>query len=494
MAQPFSLKISDGLETVNFIGTNADLTVDGYKYNVADGGFDIGLPSVKRELVAQRPGFYIPVVNYYEYRESHITFTVTGNTRSDVIKGINRIERIFRRVAARVRLFAGRRAELSYSWEGSSQISYFEAFSGDVSFPTDALSVAKVHRMENGKYTLPECELTVYLSGSGYGVSINSDTLTDVPLKNSVQVTKTTAGVPVQNPGSGQCNYVEIAGSDLPGSQPLITRLLIDSDTPYSAWEMMYIGHQVEPYPSVIVFDSIDVTYDPGWVAGAVNPADANRGHYLTTTFGNTDPWYQANAGVKWSLSNSTLGMFYAIYHGFDSIPATYHIGVGIEDFTAFGIQYVNDRVNPISSTRRALPLGVIQLPPAGVGLGDLGTIDPNLSLALFLSGEGTPGTISLDYVSLLPMASGLRILRAKSSNLTGTMIDDGWKGIEYMKTAGGVVSTPFFGLMQPIKLEAGVNQRLYFVTTGGQDAKTERQRKIKIRVQIVPTYLTLAM
>jgi hypothetical protein len=487
MAQPFILRITDNLETVDFLSQAVQ---------VADGGFDIGLPHAKRELGLIRPGFYSPLAMNYEYRDAKLRFAITGQTRADVLTHLHKLERILRNIANRMRVAAGRRGELAYAWEGSNNITYFEIYGGDISFPNDLLSVAKIHALSNGMHLLPDCELSLQLSAYGYGLSIYSDDLTEVPLYNPSVAGKQTGGVKIQNPRQTTVqnyHWVEIEGADLPGSQPLLAKVVLNTDTPYSRWAMMYMGLQQQPYPTKIIFDSEPP--DLAWGSGATVPsAEAEGGSYRQLTFGGRIS-HSFFSTYAWSVSNDTVGMFYAFYHAASTIPNDMAFAIGVDDYVSFGIRFQEDYVTPLYSS--TVPLGAIQLPPTRLELKDYGVIHPDLWLGLWVVVDNDAGgTMTLDSLSLLPIANGLRMWRTRvSHNVIGSFIDDGWRGLEYFKaSADGRVSSPFYALLEPLRLEPGVNQRIYFTSFGDAGLGNEKSRAFKVRVYVVPTYLTLAL
>jgi len=98
MAQPFILKLSDNVNAIDFLSNS---------FKVMDGGFDISLPRVKRELAAERPGFYVPLISYYEYREAKLQFEIRGATRSAVLANLNSLERVLRNIAASCSYWGG---------------------------------------------------------------------------------------------------------------------------------------------------------------------------------------------------------------------------------------------------------------------------------------------------------------------------------------------------------------------------------------------------
>jgi len=483
MSQIFTLKLSDNVDMIDFMKN---------PYFVMDGGFDISLPRVKRELVATRPGFYLPLISNVEWREAKLQFEIRGPTRSSILSSLGKIEKILRNIAARSRITAGRRGEMSYAWEGATNLTYFEVYSGDIAFPTDVLSVAKIHAKANGEYYIPEIELTLYMSGLGYGVSIFSDVLTEVPLFNPSVGAKQTGGVRVQNPGASQYNYVEIAGVDLPGSQPLITKIRLTTDTPYTKWDLLYMGLQVENFPTNVVYDSSAVVYSSGF--NTTNDANANGGSYRERTF--VAPFFSYLSQMEWSVSSVGITdaafMFFAFLHSFNGVPSGFQAAVGIDDYVTYGIRYQGDYITPSITTQKNVPLGPIQIPPTEE-LVRYGTLHSDLWFGLWFATD-TAGIATVDYLSLMPISNGLRILRGRTAAQVGDLYDDGWRGQEYRVSSTPDVANSFYGLMEPLKLEPGITQRIYFTTASTATVISERQRALVVRVYVVPTYSLLAL
>ncbi len=245
MSQLFRLQLTDGVESVDFLSSI---------YLVEDGEFNIGLAKTQRTLVPYYSNFYVPVSNNYQYRDAKIGFEIRGPTRHDVIESLHKIERLLGRALNRSRYHAGQRVELSYSWEGADNLTYFEVYGGDVSFPDDILSVAKIHWHSEGRYGVANCQLNLYLSAFGYGVSLyknigSLEAVTyEIPLYNHSIASKTTGGIVVGNPGGSNNHYVMVDGDDVPGSSPWLTRWEIGPGATFSRWSHIYMGQQVYPF------------------------------------------------------------------------------------------------------------------------------------------------------------------------------------------------------------------------------------------------------
>lgn len=487
----FSLQITNNSETVDFLSAD---------YKVEDGGFDISLPRMKRELTAERPGFYVPVLVEREYRDATLKFAIYGATRTAALANLHKLNRILRSALQRARLGAGGRVQLSYSWDGATNITYFEVYSGDVKFAQDILSVAKVHRIESGLYVIPTCELTLYMSADGYGLSLFSDSLTELAISNPTGG-PATGGINVTNPGNdSKYNYVEIASGQVPGDNPWITKLVLTNGGTYSFWHSLYIGHQVTPFPSKIVFDNTDAVSNIGTGisdAGANPNAAGGTTTYQSATLVSA-PRYPTFSDVAWSLNENSKGTFFAFLHGGGQSwdVDTFSLAIGIDDYVSWGVSYVEEWVRITSANNRNTPLGTITIPPGGPELVNYGGLNTNLWLGLWIAYD-VNATFTYDYMSLLPIGNGFRIWKTKVggvSALTGTMYDDNWRGLAYIKDGSNKVAVPFYTLLNPIMLEPSVTQRLYFTSLGASLSATERGRTFSVRVYAVPTYSALAL
>lgn len=476
MSQLFSLTLTDNVNSVNFISNPT--------YYVMDGGFDIGTPGIRREFSEVRPGFFVPVVYDVEYREATLRFEIRGNTRTEVLNSLHKIEKILRNVSAQVRVSAGRRGELSYAWVGATNITYFEVYSGHIELPGDILSVEKMFVTDNGRVVLPDITLKLYLSGMGYGASIYSEATLELPLYNPSVGAKQTGGVTIKNPASGQYNYVEIDGADIPGSSPAITKIQLAYGSPYNRWVSTFIGLQQSPFSSKLLFPNADVTnFGLTWTS-------ADAGVHKTTSW--TGAYSNVLPACHVGLDNNTIGTFYAFYRAYNELSQSVQVSFGLWDSVYNGISSPGEYVGVTTSGRYSLPLGPIRLPQASPILGNYGNLAA--SMALWVAAEGT-GTLSLAHISLLPITNGLRVwhVRGTPTDISLTFVDDHWKGLQYAKNGSNQVTTPFFGLMDAIKLEPGVTQRLYFTSLGISNSETELQRTFTARVYAVPTFSTLA-
>lgn len=482
MTQPFILEINPGI-IYDDVSSQQESPISflSQSYQVMDGGFDIGLPETQRTFGMTRPGFYRPTKINKSYRKATIRFAISGVSRSSLLQNLHYLRRTLSKLDALERVASGQRMELKYAWGGATQINHFEIYGADLLIPPDVLSVEKMHKIINGRYVIPDFELTLYISPMGYSVSIYSDPI-ELPIYNTYVGSKRTGGVKVVN---AQTNWVRILGSDIDGDTPVVTKLSLTPGSTYSDWHLLYAGITRPPYPGKIIYDSAEIVYGYGSVLSG--GYGGNHRRFVYNGAASVD-FFSAFA---WEYGDS-IGMFHAFYHGYSELPTTMQLAVGIDDYVTWGIRWHGDWVK-IPPGYTSMPMGVIQLPPTPVGLANKGILHEDLWLGVWFAYDG-PTTGTLDYISLLPIKDGLRVWRYRSDNKQGDLIDDGWDGLEYLKDSRtGKVWSPFYGLMEPLRLYPGVDQRIYFTSVGGRNSAEERNRMFNVRVYYVPTYETLA-
>lgn len=480
----WTLALSDGADTVDFLSTY---------YKVHDGGFDISLPRSTYNMAEIRQNVYIPVSVKKEYREATISFEVIGASRSAVVTNLNKIERILNNVQMQGRFYSGRRGQLAYAWEGAStKVSYFEVFGGEITFPQDTLSVAKIHLTKDGNYIIPEVKLKLYLAAQGYAISILAGSLTQLQTSYDGSSPSTTAKT-INNPGgtSGQ-NYIQINADQVPGGGPWLTKFELASGVTYSAWNDLYMGLCISPYPTTLVYD--DVAKNPDtYLASAVAKAGALGNSVHEITIGANPGVIPSNGFLLWSLTNQALGMFQMFLHSYDqSFTSKFQWAPFIVDNIEHGINWKGDWMAPPStSSRYAINIGTLRLPGPEMD-GSVGTLSPVYVGAAVALGTDPLATAQLDFMSLLPINNGLRLIRARSSNLTGTIIDDAWKGLTYRIKSDTSIAMNVLGAYSPLQLVPNVNQRIYFVSTS--ENGSTRNRQFDVKVYGTPMFETLAV
>jgi hypothetical protein len=105
---------------------------------------------------------------------------------------------------------------------------------------------------------------------------------------------------------------------------------------------------------------------------------------------------------------------------------------------------------------------------------------------------EFTNYQFDLDFLSFLPIDGGYRIYPFRSLYVlnNGRIIDDPWNGV-YMRDDLGNANNQAYGLLEPFRLDAGVNQKLYFV--GVKEHGQSDMIDFSVKAWVYPTFETLA-
>ena len=478
MAQLFRLEVSDGSDTATFFSTSQG---SGDRYQLTDCGFQVGLPKAKRTFGVLRPGVGIMTQEEKNARECEIKFSIYADTRGGVMSRIAKVNSILKNVSQRAMTGYGDRVDLKYSWEGANKATYLEVYGGEFQYPDNIWSVEGMHAEIYGEYVIPNLVLKLWLSPEAYAISLRSTSMTAVPLSNSYG-SGNTSGLKVVNTGT---NYVEISSGAIDGDTPVPCKISVDPGTSFVAFEKLYIGlqRQLNGYPSNLFYDSANKVYG----SGSTNGGGYGGSHIaLARSAGINDTPF---GSWGWQY-NGTKGLFYAFIHHYKKY-LTEAVGIshsiGFSDFDTNGIFTQGDWYNPSVGTT-GTPLGIIQMPPGPPELAEKGTFHEDLQITLY-SYTSQIATLYCDYLNFLPIGDGVRIWNARKTTGGGTSIDDGWQGIQYLDS-GSKIWQPFYGVLSPIKLVAGENQRLYFNHTG--DIQGDYGRELKIQVDYVPTYTTM--
>jgi hypothetical protein len=394
-----------------------------------------------------------------------------------------------------------------YAWEGNSSITYFEVYAIDFKFPDDVFSVGKLHVKTDvdgeQRFYIPDCEVTLFLSPFGYGHSLTDDAPI-IPVSSPETPVKTTAGVWVQHPtdGATYSNYVKIAGADLAGSGLMPTRIAAYAQSSTRLWNAVYIGHRVTKIgtpPSVNDFDLRREAEDGIINYGSVQAGTASGGEYVS---GSTVV-VSSTPAIEFQIptSKSLYGLRYAFMLTQSPLASGVQVALG---YKGWGINHKLTWVKPNLSglpSPVTIPLGSIMLPPPGPDYHKI----PNLALTDLKYGLFIYGAFTCDYLYFLPIDDGFRIWNYRGE-ITGalfdhtsdaTSYDDDWKGVQYHASGQwnqfSNWKASFTGLLNPIRLVPGAENRLYFFFAGSGNSGT-RNIKAKIRVYGVPTYQTLAL
>lgn len=510
MAELFTLSLTDNTETINFIGTT---------FKVVDGGFDIGMPQTVKTLSEIRPGFFKLASKRSKYRTAKLTFAIHGATREAVLTSLAQLERVLNNIESQEWMTDTTRGQLSYAFDGASQMTYFEVYAGDLKMPADLLSIRVAHAVDGSGFYIQDISLKLYLSPVGYGLSIFSQPGASqaIPLNNPSQGTKTTGWIEVGNLAndSGVENWVEIASTDVPGGQPYVTSLQAYVSSSYDNLFNVYIGKVLSPFPtdSHLVYETEATAsfgqgcdYYSGSLWTQFTGTYALGGYYRERTSTTTSDYGDFSfPHFGWYMPDTmAAGMYLPFAHGYGIMRSgnagTHSLALGLRNYYRWGL-YTVPEPQGYSSNYSHYRMTPIQLPPSNPTLKSYGTaLSDDLMLAYYaaLSVDGTSWVINLDYVMLLPINHGLRvwrIRRAPNEVETSTMVDNTFSGIHYnLGQTTGDVWQGFNPTMQPIQLTPNKTQRLYFNSRGYDNSfARERNRMMMVKLWGVPTFETLA-
>jgi hypothetical protein len=498
---PFTLELTDGTDTVDFI------TED---FQVEDGGLQVTPPEeVQTWTDPSTEGGSRLVDSRLGNRTITITFQISGQDRQDIRQGINRINALLRTATLHSLGQGEDRVSLLYGWDGVNEVDNFEVFYGKLVLPDDVLSVEKMLTTwgsgEAVVYRLRGCQLTLTVSPHAYGLSPSTGTLIELPLSNR-NGTNVTGGLIVHNftdprvgftyNGNYVDNYVDILGEDILGDSPAKVRIEIrENFSNASELDMVRIGaHENNGVKTHFHWADSDVSlFIPG--------APQSNGSYV---LGGT--YWRANAAT----SRTYTGRFWRVriqnpenygskkYRVFMSTgfwPMFYRTGTPMQ-LTVTNDQYMTLAEGPImeqhwSSSGHAMiqDLGVIQLPPYSPKLPNPQDIYLTLNL---LGGGPQDYLLSLNYIWLLPVEAGYRVLKLHDGLVNfipsyGTLVDDNWEGLSYLTGAAGSVSA-VQDMFAPITLTPGKDHRIYF-NFAGHDYIPQLAYHYNVRVFYSPAY-----
>jgi hypothetical protein len=475
----YQLDLVRGQTTISFMG-------DTSPFLVMDGGFDIGMPRRSVDVspvVGSMGALFVPTNISYDVRIATIKFEVKGATKGAVLENINNIREVIRSAEAREQFGLGDRVELRYKWDGSNVVTYFEVYSGDLIMPDDIISVEKQFIKKGGDDVLPDLELRLMISPMGYGVSVFSEP-TPLPV-SSYYTARTTGYVQVKGSRAGEQNWVGIDDTDLPGSDPYLTKITVNS--PITGINSMYLGLRQAPYPTVLNFEG-ESSHEPGSGTN-YNCVDCSNGAYRQMDA--VTP--EVNYSLRWLLTNATLGMFYGFYFDHNSsinMGLSFSIGMA----STIGQWVASDSIESRGVGR--IPISAIPI-FHGVDKTVLDTygIDPDTIFFIKVVNEDPLYTVyNIDRVYLLPIDNGLRIWSPKADSVlmsnyaTGLIVDDSWRNLLYrLSPTTNYYSNPHYGMLEPLKLEARKDQRIYFETLFPKDVD------FQVKVDVVPTFETMA-
>lgn len=486
----FVLKLKSSTHEVDFLGPT---------YVLSDGGLKIDPP--ERDNVwgsVSKYGLGARLLDYtVNNRTISINFQVKTATRSAMLDAISTIETLLRTARERSINQEPTRVSLYYQWDGRATVTYFEIIDGTFRYPEDIMSVEQVVQYNGEVYTIVDCTLELVAHPYSYGISPVDGTPTEIPLKNgNTSGSYVTGGVTVYNQDdsdAGQDNWVDILGSDVIGDAPSITIIEITGVSTGGPPQRIAIGHRIEstPMPAHILeesafTESAEVEATPltgsGYSGGSADIYDFDNVNQVSLGYWTIQDSHVYGGQPYRAVAVAALG------YPFDT-DMNYQLRLTLpaDENTIF---YQTDWVSPLVE-ENYLDFGVIVLPPFK---GITSVADLRLNLYGFRKFTGT-SQFSIDYLYLLPIREGYRVLQNRVTSTSGgfgdKFVDNNWESIQYAEDGGdrlGIID----GLFSPIRLIPGKNQRLYFLFNDLFSFQPPTF-SYTVRVYSIPLYVTMA-
>ena len=483
----FILKLTDGTDEVDFMG--------GF-YALGDGGLQVALPEAKEvwggnSMYANGAQL---IMSSYDNREATLTFEVLGETRDSLIANVARIDRLIETAKIFSIEESGKRVEFQYAWDGNSQTTYFEVVSGKLEWPENVMSVEQVHQQTHaGLYVITDFVLTLNLHPFAYSISPVNGVAIPVALSNSLEAG---AQVTVYNSNdTGRVNYVEVQGTDLPGSFPLPVNLTLQRTLGEGEnIGKVYIGVRKGNMGFKTKLDDNAAVYRIGGATSTPDADNSVNGTYTVLPFMGKAPLVLARWTLTSTEANATQGPFRIFGKVKDTTiwdpNANYCLAI-----TNAGGSVLLDQTEwhtPLNSTTTLLDFGTVFLPPWLGSMTDIAGL--SIELRAMHKSDDVAASVSLDYLALLPQDGGYRVLayRGAGMSLLETLVDDGWNKVVYHQDTNGKKMALAYGMMPALMLRPGVTQRLYFLMEG-INGNSEIKRQLRVSLGVVPAYMVLA-
>lgn len=301
-----------------------------------------------------------------------------------------------------------------------------------------------------------------------------------------------TGGVTVYNhddSGVGHDNWVAIAAAQVTGAIPAPVELQITNTHNVSPRTYnLHIAHNVLSDPANLTH-ILEAENASTITSGVTTPvATSSNGNYVATTVGSGAESRYFQWTLSTALLNACAGNRFRVLARFAGTAPTglkARLKVLFELTTLWeGPQFLLNA----GSGEFLQDLGVVRLPPALVGTGN---VYP-LYLDLYYEKAGG-GTVNLDFLALLPL-DGYRKLEPLGYGLgyNARIVDDMIES--YVYTDGWATSgkTPHYvGFGDPILLWPGRDQRLYFYADKNTSG-TDIDQTFSVRAYLRPRVLTI--
>jgi hypothetical protein len=433
----------------------------------------------------------------FENRRVKLKFYVTGATRDELAANVSVIERLAESARLRDIEQIGSRNELQYKWDGMSDTTYFEVIDAELRWPSDTMSVEGVHQKDgSGDWIIWGFSLMFTTKPFAFDTAPISGSLTEMSLTNGGG-TNQTGGLNVYNhdddTAAAHDNWVEIDAAEIEGEFPAVTRLILESDSGEAEkTSKIYIGVRKGDTTFVNVLEDDDADFVIGSPSPTLDTGNSSGDYYTQFAFSGTTE----QALISWDLSAAQVEATQGPFRIFGRVKDATHWDQNAN--YAIAIKYGTDILwqgewrKPVNTTTELFDFGTVYMPPWLVG-----TETGLAALTIEIRGQrdiaGTT-TINFDFLALLPMDGGYRIInfRAVGMAQTESVVDDGWTDAVYhINTSSKKTGLPY-ALMPRIELKANTKQRIYFLMEGTA-GNAQILRQLTVQVYIVPTYNVLA-
>lgn len=479
----FVVNLNDDTESVNFISS---------AYELVDAGLVLHLPEPKE--VWGGDSIYAHgaqlVMQTYNNAKVEITFNVHGATRDELLDNVTKINRIIERAKQRSILESGPRVEFQYQWDSASKTTFYEVISGFVTWPDNVMSVEQVHQKDaSGNWVIYDMKAELTLSPFAYPISPVTGTPTLVNMTKTNSPTPATTKTVNNGLETTFENWVEISGSQIPGSHPAVTKLILQSGSGLAeGTSRVYVGcHVGGDFRSML--DDLDASFRIGGVT-PVTDTNSNKDRYSVLTHTATTETVLA----KWDLTSAEVAQMRGAFRFFGRTKDLQYWDTNVNYRIAISYNgtylYKGEWRSPIETTITLFDFGTVFLPPWSGSITSPAGLTIELQGMLKLAGTSS---LYLDYITLLPQDGGYRVLdfRGGAMAQNNYVVDDGWSKAVYHE-AGGLRTGLAYALMPSITLEPGKTHRLYFLMEGSAHS-SEISRTLNVQVGVVPAYMVVA-
>ncbi len=385
---------------------------------------------------------------------------ILKGTEAQILAQARAIEALFPTEDAQRRP-ASQRVYAQYRQEASGDVFRSEILVGRVEVPSQSLAP----NLASGA-----AEITIIWKRRWFW---EDTTLRAIPLTNS-NGSAVSSGLTVWNhddAGTGHDNWVSIAAANVTGVIPTPAKITLETNQDIQLYKIC-IGHNVQANPATFTHM---LEGEASVAGGTDNAADANASGGLWRLVS----WTGAQTALKvfqWNLTTTQMqkaaGNYFRVLARLSNPSAGRYVRVGLWWPTATPL-------NRLTSTEeievQTLPLndwGVIQIPPFALASA------ASLALVVELRAAAT-GSIELDFLQLTPIDSWRQIRQVGYDLDDGdTYIDEG-DGTAYVQDGAGLQYPIIMADGDPIMLWPGVDQRLYFLSSG-DDMETQWTFQVK--------------